>query len=129
MKITLFSILLIGFLISSCKKDVVPSPPCNKAVETGITTNYTEKDTTIYVGKITLNVVDVLVYNCKTTEKQFKFNNLTENKIEVKIYNDTTFKQLFTSIDIDSRSSVQTFLGSLQGNSAFIASLVKVKYK
>jgi hypothetical protein len=128
MKITLFSILLIGFLISSCKKDVVPLSPCDKAVETGTTNSYTEKDTAVYIGKITLNVVDVLVYNCKTTEKQFKFNNLTENKIEVKIYKDTTFTQLFTLIDIGSKSSVQTFLPN-QGSSATIVTLIKVKYK
>ena len=86
----LFSILFSVFLIISCKKDNPTS--CEKTTTTLGSTNYVEQDTLIYKGKITVEVVDLIVKDCKFNQSQFNFINLTDNSIYVKVYSDTTYK-------------------------------------
>ena len=90
----LFSILISVFLIIGCKKE--NSTSCEWTTTTLGSTNYIEQDTSIYKGKTTLEVADVSVGNCRARQNQFNFINLTDNSIDIRIYNDTTYKELFT---------------------------------
>ena len=124
----LFLILFSVFLIISCKKDN-STTSCERTNTTLGSTNYTEQDTIIYKGKITLEVVDLSVGNCRARQNQFDFKNLTDNNIEVKIYNDTTFKELFSSHAIVPRKNFQAWLGPMQKGSKALVPLIKVKYR
>ncbi len=123
----LFSILFSVFLIISCKKDTPTT--CLQTTTTVGSTNYIEQDTLIYKGKVTVEVADLIVNNCKSNQSQFNFINLTDNSIYVKVYNDTTYKELFTEINIGPRKSSQTWLGPMQKGSKVLVPLIKVKYR
>ena len=123
----LFSILFSVFLMISCKKDNPTS--CEKTNTTLGSTNYIEQDTLIYKGKITLEVADVRVKDCKSGQDQFNFINLTDNSIDIRIYNDTTFKEVFTSLNIAPKKNSQTWLGPMQKGSKALVPLIKVKYR
>lgn len=124
----LFSILFSVFLIMSCKKDN-STTSCEKTNTILGSTNYTEQDTIIYKGKITLEVVDLRVKDCRFGQDQFNFINLTDNSIYVKVYNDTTYKELFTELNIAPRKNSQTWLGPMQKGSKALVPLIKVKYR
>lgn len=123
----LFSILFSVFFIISCKKD--NSTSCEWTTTTLGSTNYIEQDTSIFKGKITLEVVDVSVGNCRARQNQFNFINLTDNSIDIRIYNDTTFKEVFTSLNIAPKKNSQTWLGPMQKGSKVIVPLIKIKYR
>ena len=123
----LFSILFSVFLIISCKKDNPIS--CEKTTTTLGSTNYVEQDTLIYKGKITVEVADLIIKDCKLSQSQFNFINLTDNSIYIKVYNDTTYKELFTELNIGPRKSSQTWLGPMQKGSKVLVPLIKVKYR
>ena len=124
----LFSILFSVFLIMSCKKDN-STTSCERTTTTLGSTNYIEQDTSIYKGKITVEVADLSVGNCRARQNQFNFINLTDNSIDIRIYNDTTYKELFTLLNIAPRKSSQTWLGPMQKGSKALVPLIKVKYR
>ena len=123
----LFSILFSVFLIVSCKKDNPSS--CEKTTTPLGSTNYVEQDTLIYKGKMTVEVADLIVKDCKLSQSQFNFINLTDNSIYIKVYNDTTYKELFTELNIGPRKNLQTWLGPMQKGSKVLVPLIKVKYR
>ena len=124
----LLSILFSVFLIMSCKKDN-STTSCEKTNTILGSTNYTEQDTLIYKGKITLEVADVRVKDCKFGQDQFNFINQTDNSIYVRVYNDTTYKKLFTELNIAAKKNLQTWLGPMQKGSKALVPLIKVKYR
>ena len=123
----LFSILISVFLIIGCKKE--NSTSCEWTTTTLGSTNYIEQDTSLYKGKITVEVADLSVGNCRARQNQFNFINLTDNSIDIRIYNDTTYKELFTLLNIAPRKSSQTWLGPMQKGSKALVPLIKVKYR
>ena len=112
----------------SCKKDN-STTSCERTTTTLGSTNYIEQDTSIYKGKITVEVADLSVGNCRARQNQFNFINLTDNSIDIRIYNDTTYKELFTLLNIAPRKSSQTWLGPMQKGSKALVPLIKVKYR
>ena len=112
----------------SCKKDN-STTSCESTTTTLGSTNYIEQDTLIYKGIITLEVADVSVGNCRARQNQFNFINQTDNSIYVRVYNDTTYKELFTELNIAPKKNLQIWLGPMQKESKALVPFIKVKYR